>query len=69
MTIIDALLNDDLGVLVKCGERWLVGCTDEAEGESYFIVYEQKRRQRQPRALTDTANEDEAVRYLIGEKD
>ena len=68
MTIIDALINDMADVRLVCGDRWLVGGTDEAEGESFLIVYEKTKRQRRPRCLTETSNEDEAVRWLLGEK-
>lgn len=70
MTILDALVNDDAmpHVRVSCRHRWLVGATDKAVGESFFTVYEQKPRQKYARCLTETSNEDEAVRYLIGEK-
>lgn len=70
MTIIDALISDDLGAEVRVcfKDRWMVGCLDTAESEPYFVVYEQKPRQRHARCLTETSNEDEACRWLIGEK-
>lgn len=68
MTIIDALLGngDWAHVRVSCGDRWLVAHRD---GEGLCLtVYEQQHRQKYARCLTETSNEDEAVRYLIGEK-
>lgn len=68
MTIIDALVGrEDHGdVRVTNGDRWLVAHVD-SEGHC-FTVYEQRHRQKYPRCLVETENEDEAVRFLVGLK-
>lgn len=65
MTIIEALVNEN-GARVVCGHRWLTAHVD-GEGQC-FTVYEQKPRQKYSRVLVATENEDEACRFLIGEK-
>jgi hypothetical protein len=68
MTIIDALKGDGdwAHVRLSCGDRWLVANQD---GEGLcFTVYERSSRQKYSRVLTETENEDEACRFLIGEK-
>jgi len=72
MTIIDALIGEIregvwAHVRVSCGERWL--CAERDAAGVCFTVREQRRRQKYPRVLVQTENEDEACRYLIGEKD
>lgn len=66
MTILDALLDPNIGIRVECGYRWIEGHGDE-EGQ-YFTVYEKRPRQKTPRCLVATENQDEACRFLIGEK-
>lgn len=61
MTLTDAILADHSHVEVVCGKRKLVGAKD-FNGERYFVVYQGDRK------LTETVNEDEAVRFLIGAK-
>lgn len=61
MTITDAILADNSRVEVSCGKRKLVGAKDH-NGERYYIVYQGTRK------LTETTNEDEAARILIGDK-
>lgn len=61
MTIVDGILADRSRIEVVCGKRKLVGAKD-FNGERYFIVYQGNKK------LTETVNEDEAVRFLIGAK-
>lgn len=60
MTIIDALKSE--AVEVRCDSRVLIMCEDFND-EHYFAVTD-KRGKR----LVETEVEDEAVRFLIGEK-
>lgn len=66
MTIRDVLI-DRADVVVSCGRRTLLGRIEiagEHAGERYFAVYQKGRK----KPLVETVCEDEAVRWLIGEK-
>lgn len=68
MTIIDALTNrSEYGdVRVLNGDRWLCA---SIEGDTVmFVVNERKYKQKHTRRVVETENEDEAVRFLVGEK-
>lgn len=67
MTIIDALnANDNGHVRVVCGDRWLIAHVD-GEGQC-FTVYEKRARMKNARCLVETESQDEACRFLTGEK-
>lgn len=68
MTIIDAMIDGEThgNIRVVYGWRWLVASKD---GDGVLLtVFEQRPRQKHPRCLVQTENEDESVRFLIGEK-
>jgi len=61
VTLADAILADNSRIEVLHGKRKLVGEKD-FNNERFFVVYQGKRK------LVETENEDEACRFLTGEK-
>lgn len=69
MTIIEALKLGRIDFIPKAG-RWLYFAHNDSYGdeENHFVV-RIKLKNKAPRVLIITQDEEEAVRYLLGEKE
>jgi hypothetical protein len=62
MTIIEMLQDVNISARVSVPPRWLVGDT-----AGNYIVYERKPYMKKTRTVIFTANEEEAVRFLVND--